>query len=555
MLTSPKFDDGQIGKDLKESMGIKGGKKRKSKKRRNLIRRTIKRRTIKRKITKKNIKKSKNYSKRQKYIPNGGAILRSGLFTDEENKKKSLVACGVTIPTKDTIKNKDGSLLTEKDGTTPLNEDAKKEIVAQRINEEYLKYAALTPFVDATSPDVNCTKLYINILDGNREKGLIPTPESYMDLDFWFGHIGISIDDSMFDKYPQYLEYKDKVFGFGPDLRIDPIEYLKNKNTTPAKGTNLYNNSSGEWEVTSETSDAFEDLSYKMSPFKRHTKEEIEKLYFGNLSDDTDAFMYKTIEEKPFVLQSRNKVEGTNLLKQRTCIRIPVLTELSLQDIIENYIKKYINNVKIEQDKSATVNHPDIRYGVISNQPCYGENNVNATTKIDGEGEKISVYNCITFPCDKLQLFTYKKYLLNKKCTFIKESLLSVGIGRCGQVWTIDTYFKSPTTEIYSNKEIEQWNFFSRKWEPYNEKIIKNVPTGTILIKYILNPNGSIPFYIKSEKTSEIFDENGTKLVDPTKKIQNLFLPRPASASPDTASDTASDIDSDIDSDTASDTP
>jgi hypothetical protein len=44
-------------------------------------------------------------------------------------------------------------------------------------------------------------------------------------------------------------------------------------------------------------------------------------------------------------------------------------------------------------------------------------------------------------------------------------------------------------------------------------------------------------------------------LVDPTKKIQNLFLPRPASASPDTASDTASDIDSDIDSDTASDTP
>ena len=118
-------------------------------------------------------------------------------------------------------------------------------------------------------------------------------------------------------------------------------------------------------------------------------------------------------------------------------------------------------------------------------------------------------------------------------------------------MWTIDTYFKSPTTEIYSNKEIEQWNFFSRKWEPYNEKIIKNVPTGHILIKTV---TGSVS-YIKSEKTSEIFDENGNKLVDPTKEIQNLFLPRHASASPDTASDTASDIDSDIDSDTASDTP
>ena len=541
MSTSPKFD-AQIRTDLKESMVIKGGKKRKSKKRRNLIRRTIKRRTIKRKITKKNIKKSKNYSKRQKYIPNGGMILRSGLFTDEENKKDSLVACGVTIPTTATIKNKDGSDLTEKDGTTLLNEDAKKKIVEKKLIEEYLKYAALTPFVDGTSPDVKCTKLYINILDGNREKDLIPTPETYIDLDFWFGHIGISIDDSMFVKYPQYLEYKDKVFGFGPDLRIDPIEYLKNKNTTPAKGTNLYNNSTGEWEVTSETSDAFENLSYKMYPFKRHTKEEIEKLYFGNLSDDTDAFMYKTIEEKPFVLQSRNRVKDTDLLQQRTCIRIPVLTELSLQDIIENYIKKYINNVKIEQNKSAIVKYPDIRYGVISNQPCYGENSDGATTKIDG-GEKISVYNCITFPCDKLQLFTYKKYLLNKKCTFIKESLLSVGIGRCGQVWTIDTYFKSPDTKIYSNKEIEQWNFFSRKWEPYNKEIIKNVPTGRILIKHILEPNGSIPFYIKSEKTSEIFDENGKKLVDPTKKIQNLFLP-------DTASDTASDIDSDIDSDT-----
>ena len=478
MLTSPKFDDGQIGKDLKESMGIKGGKKRKSKKRRNITRRTIKRRTIKRKITKKNIKKSKNYSKRQKYIPNGGAILRSGTLTTDEDKTDNLKACGVN---------------TEKDDFD--------------LNNEYQKYAALTPFVDGTSPDVNCTKLYINILDGNREKDIIPTPETYIDLDFWFGHIGISIDDSMFVKYPQYLEYKDKVFGFGPDLRIDPIEYLKNKNTTPAKGTNLYNNSTNKWTVNSKTSKEFEDLSYKMSPFKTHTKEEIEKLYFGNLSDDTDAFMYKTIEEKPFVLQSRNRVEGTNLLKQRTCIRIPVLTELSLQDIIENYIEKYRDNVKIEENGSATVNHPDIRYGVISNQPCYGENNVNATIQNGGE-KKISVYNCITFPCDKLKLFTYKKYKLNGKCTFIKESLLSVGIGRCGQVWTIDTYFKSPDTQIYSNKGIEQWNFFKKKWEPYNEKIIKNVPTGTILIKYILKRN-SIPFYIKSQRTDKIFDQYG----------------------------------------------
>ena len=55
MSTSSKFDE-QIRTDLKESMVIKGGKKRKSKKRRNLIRRTIKRRTIKRKITKKILK-------------------------------------------------------------------------------------------------------------------------------------------------------------------------------------------------------------------------------------------------------------------------------------------------------------------------------------------------------------------------------------------------------------------------------------------------------------------------------------------------------------------
>ena len=61
MLTLPKFYDEQVTKDLKESMRIKGGKKRKSKKRRN-----IKRKTIKRKITKKNSKKSNNYSKRQK---------------------------------------------------------------------------------------------------------------------------------------------------------------------------------------------------------------------------------------------------------------------------------------------------------------------------------------------------------------------------------------------------------------------------------------------------------------------------------------------------------
>ena len=140
MSTSSKFDE-QIRTDLKESMVIKGGKKRKSKKRRNLIRRTIKRRTIKRKITKKNIKKSKNYSKRQKYIPNGGAILRSGLFTNPENKKESLLACGVTIPTIDTIKNKDGTPLTGKDGT-PLNKDAKQIIVDQKIHEEYQKYAA-----------------------------------------------------------------------------------------------------------------------------------------------------------------------------------------------------------------------------------------------------------------------------------------------------------------------------------------------------------------------------------------------------------------------------
>ena len=514
MSTSSKFDE-QIRTDLKESMVIKGGKKRKSKKRRNLIRRTIKRRTIKRKITKKNIKKSKNYSKRQKYIPNGGAILRSGLFTNPENKKESLLACGVTIPTIDTIKNKDGTPLTGKDGT-PLNKDAKQIIVDQKIHEEYQKYAALTPFVDATSPDVICTKLYINILDGNRIENLIPAPESYMDLDFWFGHIGISIDDSMFDKYPQYDEYKGKVFGFGPDLRVDPVKY--SEKSTGVASSDFYDSITDKWTVDGVKSTIFEKLSYKMSPDIKHTKEETEKLYFGNLSDDTAAFMFKKIDEKPFVLQSRNKVEDTDLLQQRTCIRIPVLSELSLKDIIENYIEKYINNVKIGQNGSATVKDPDIRYGVISNQPCYGKNNVNATIQIGGEAIQISVYNCITFPCDKLQLFTYKKYLLNGKCTFIKESLLSVGIGRCGQVWTIDTYFKSPNTQIYSNKEIEQWNFFGKKWEPYDEKI-KYVPTGSILIKQLVSGG----YFIKSEKTSEIFDENGEKLVDPTKEIQKLF--------------------------------
>jgi hypothetical protein len=513
MSTLPKFEYGQIGKDLKESMSIKGGKKRKSKKRRNIIRRTIKR-----KITKKNIKKSKNYSKRQKYIPNGGAILRSGLFTSKEEKKSDLEACGVIIPTIDTIKNKDGTTpLIYKDGKLLTQE----EIVEKKIKEEYDKYAALTPFVDKTSPDVKCTKLYINILDGNRLENLIPAPESYMDLDFWFGHIGISIDDSMFVTYPEYVQYKGKVFGFGPDLRIDPIEYLKKPEEKPeeipAKGTDFYDSRTNKWTVDGTKSAIFEKLSYKMSPDTKHTTEETKKLYFGNLTDDTAAFMFQNIIQKPFVLQSRNIVKDTNLLQQRTCIRIPVLTELSLKDIIENYIEKYINNVKIENG-ITTVKYPDIRYGVISNQPCYGENNINATIQIGGIAKKISVYNCITFPCDKLQLFTYKKYLLNGKCTFIKESLLSVGIGRCGQVWTIDTYFKSPNTQIYSNKGIDQWNFFKRKWEPYKEKI-KYVPTGSILIKRL---KGSVS-YIKSLTTDKIFTEDGELLTSINKKVKDLF--------------------------------
>ena len=481
MSTSSKFD-AQIRTDLKESMIIKGGKKRKSKKRRN-----IKRKTIKRKITKKNIKKSKNYSKRQKYISNGGMILKSKTLTSEEEKKEALAECGAN--------------------TTP-----------EKINEEYLKYASTTPFVDTTSPDVNCTKLYINILDGNRLENLIPTPESYMDLDFWFGHIGISIDDSMFIKYPQYVQYKGKVFGFGPDLRINPLEYLTDP--TKSASSDFYDSTTDKWTVTSDTSNKFEQLSYKMYPNKQHTKEQIESLYFGNLTDDTSAFNFQEILEKPFVLQSRNKVKDTDLLQQRTCIRIPVLTELSLQDIIENYIEKYRNNVKIENGK-ATVKYPDIRYGVISNQPCYGENTVNATIQIGGQGKQISVYNCITFPCDKLQLFTYKKYKLNGRCTFIKESVLSVGIGRCGQVWTIDTYFKSPNTEIYSDKEIQQWNFFKRKWEQYEDKI-KYVPTGPILIKRILNLN-NIAYYIKSQTTGKIFDKDGKYLENPLQGVKNLF--------------------------------
>jgi hypothetical protein len=255
-----------------------------------------------------------------------------------------------------------------------------------------------------------------------------------------------------------------------------------------------------------------------MYPTKKHSTEDIKKLYFGNLTDDTAAFMFENIVEKPYVLQSRNKVKDTNLLNQRTCIRIPVLTEFSLKYIIENYIEKYKNNVKIENG-ITTVKYPDIRYGVISNQPCYGENNVNATIQIGGIAKKISVYNCITFPCDKLQLFTYKKYKLNNRCTFIKESVLSVGIGRCGQVWTIDTYFKSPNTEIYSNKGIEQWNFFSRRWEEYNDTP-KTVPTGPILIKQTRDGE----YYIKSVETNKIFRENGDENQSPPKYIQDLFL-------------------------------
>jgi hypothetical protein len=481
MLTLPKFYDEQVTKDLKESMSIKGGKKRKSKKRRN-----IKRKTIKRKITKKNIKKSKNYSKRQKYIFNGGVILKSGKITTQEEKQAALLDCGVNI-------------------TDPT-----------KINDEYKKYASTTPFVDNTSPDVNSTKLYINILDGNRLEDLIPTPKSYMDLDFWFGHIGISIDDSMFEKYPQYLEYKGKVFGFGPDLHVDPVKYLNDP--TQNTSTDFYDSTTDTWTVDSEKSNAFEQLSYKMYPTKKHSTEDIKKLYFGNLTDDTAAFMFENIVEKPYVLQSRNKVKDTDLLNQRTCIRIPVLTEFSLKYIIENYIEKYKNNVKIENG-ITTVKYPDIRYGVISNQPCYGENNVNATIQIGGIAKKISVYNCITFPCDKLQLFTYKKYKLNNRCTFIKESVLSVGIGRCGQVWTIDTYFKSPNTEIYSNKGIEQWNFFSRRWEEYNDTP-KTVPTGPILIKQTRDGE----YYIKSVETNKIFRENGDENQSPPKYIQDLFL-------------------------------
>ena len=480
MLTLQKFYDEQVTKDLKESMSIKGGKKRKSKKRRN-----IKRKTIKRKITKKNSKKSNNYSKRQKYISNGGMILKSGKITSQEEKQAALLDCGVNI-------------------TDPT-----------KIDGEYKKYASTTPFVDDTSPDVNCTKLYINILDGNRLEDLIPTPKSYMDLDFWFGHIGISIDDSMFDKYPQYLEYKGKVFGFGPDLRVDPVKYLND--STQNTSTDFYDSITDTWTVDSTKSNTFEDLSYKMYPTKKHSTEDIKKLYFGNLTDDTAAFMFENIVGKPYVLQSRNKVKDTDLLNQRTCIRIPVLTEFSLKYIIENYIEKYKNNVKIENG-ITTVKYPDIRYGVISNQPCYGENNVNATIQIGGIAKKISVYNCITFPCDKLQLFTYKKYKLNNRCTFIKESVLSVGIGRCGQVWTIDTYFKSPNTEIYSNKGIEQWNFFSKRWEEYNDTP-KTVPTGPILI----NKDTGGQYYIKSVTTNKIFRENGDENQAPAQYIQNLF--------------------------------
>ena len=254
-----------------------------------------------------------------------------------------------------------------------------------------------------------------------------------------------------------------------------------------------------------------------MYPTKKHSTEDIKKLYFGNLTDDTAAFMFENIVGKPYVLQSRNKVKDTDLLNQRTCIRIPVLTEFSLKYIIENYIEKYKNNVKIENG-ITTVKYPDIRYGVISNQPCYGENNVNATIQIGGIAKKISVYNCITFPCDKLQLFTYKKYKLNNRCTFIKESVLSVGIGRCGQVWTIDTYFKSPNTEIYSNKGIEQWNFFSKRWEEYNDTP-KTVPTGPILI----NKDTGGQYYIKSVTTNKIFSENGDENQAPAQYIQNLF--------------------------------
>ena len=435
----------------------------------------------------------------KKYIPNGGAISRSGLVSSEEQKKEALAKCGV---------------------------DIKKEDFD--LDKEYEKYAALTPFVNATSPDVKCTKLYINILDGNRLEDLIPVPNSYMDLDFWFGHIGISIDDSMFDKEPQEVKdkYKGKVFGFGPDLRVDPVKYLND--STQNTSTDFYDSITDTWTVDSTKSNTFEDLSYKMYPTKKHSTEDIKKLYFGNLTDDTAAFMFQKIEEKPFVLQSRNKVKDTDLLNQRTCIRIPVLTEFSLKYIIENYIEKYKNNVKIENG-ITTVKYPDIRYGVINNQPCYGENNVNATIQIGGIAKKISVYNCITFPCDKLQLFTYKKYKLNNRCTFIKESVLSVGIGRCGQVWTIDTYFKSPNTEIYSNKEIEQWNFFKRKWEQYKEEI-KYVPTGPILIKTAKGSDS----YIKSITTDKIFDENGKYLENPYQYVKNLF---PSTASPDTASD------------------
>jgi hypothetical protein len=434
-------------------------------------------------------------------------ILRSGILTSEEEKKQALQDCGANI----------------KDPT--------------KIDEEYQKYASTTPFVDNTSPDVNCSKLYIYILDGNRISKDLPTPEDYTDLDFWFGHIGISIDDSMFEKYPQYIDdYKGQVFGFGPDLRVDPVKYLND--STQDLSTEFYNLKTDQWTVDGDKSNAFDDLSYKMYPYKKHTKEQIERLYFGNLTNDTDAFMFKNIINKPFVLQSRIIVkdkEGkdTDLLQQRTCIRIPVLTEFSLEYVIENYIKKYSNNVEVNKETGiARVKYPDIRYGVISNQPCYGENNVNATIKIGGEAKKISVYNCITFPCDKLQLFTYKKYKLNGRCTFVKESVLSVGIGRCGQVWTIDSYFKSPNTEIYSNKGVEQWNFFTRQWEEYNNTR-KTVPTGPILIKYIKGRNKT-DYYIKSLTTNKIFVQDGKYLENPLKGVLNLFL------SP--ASDTASDI-------------